>query len=268
MTLRRVWHGSPNYSSRGGAGVRLVVLHTAEGARTAAELGSFFANPASGVSSHVGIDDTAGTVWEYVRPEHKAWTQGNANPVAAAAELCAWAKWSRAEWDAHPAMLVNAAEWIAEECARFGLPMRRLTPAEAQGNGRGVCQHVDLGSWGGGHWDCGPGFPLDDVLAVASGKPAHAPSSKRKGHEMIASTSTGNGYWIAKPDGAVYTFGDAQFRGGANDPDAGGPGKSVVPAGHEIVGIAGRGTDGYWLTASDGSVYAFGSAPFLGRPDR
>ena len=77
-------------------------------------------------------------------------------------------------------MLVNAADWIREECARFDLPMRRLTPAEAQGGGRGVCMHVDLGSWGGGHWDCGPGFPFDDVLAVAGGSPAHAAPEKRR----------------------------------------------------------------------------------------
>ena len=268
MSIRREWIGSPNYSSRGGSSVRLVVVHTAQGADTWRELGNFFANPSSGVSSHAGIDDEAGVIGEYVRPEHKAWTQGNANPVAVSVELCAWAEWSRAEWDRHPAMLLNLAEWIAEECSRFGLPIRRLTAAEAQGGGRGVCQHVDLGAMGGGHWDCGPGFPLDDVLAVASGKPPAHAAAERKGSEMIAATESGQGYWIAKPDGAVYAFGDAQFEGGANDPDAAGPGGSVVPAGAQIVGIAGRGRDGYWLTASDGSVYAFGSAPYLGRADR
>ncbi len=60
-----------------GLGVRLVVLHTAEGARTFEDLGAFFAGD-SGVSSHVGIDDTPGIIGEYVRPENKAWTQGNA----------------------------------------------------------------------------------------------------------------------------------------------------------------------------------------------
>ena len=40
--LKRVWIPSPNYSSRGGAGVRLIVIHTAEGARTIESLGSYF----------------------------------------------------------------------------------------------------------------------------------------------------------------------------------------------------------------------------------
>ena len=249
--------------------MRLVVLHTAEGALTYQALGNFFASPSSGVSSHVGIDDTPNTVGEYVRPEHKAWTAGNANPIAVQAELCAFAGWSPAEWDAHASMLVNTADWIAEECARYGIPIRKLTAAQAQGGEAGVCQHVDLGSWGGGHWDCGPGFPMDAVLAVAAGSPGHAAPPDRKGQQMIASTSTGDGYWIAKPDGAVYCFGDAQYHGGGNDPDGAGPGTgSVVPPGHVIVGIAGRLNDGYWLTTDEGSVYCFGSAQYYGRADR
>ena len=106
----------------------------------------------------------AGVVGEYVKRDGKAWTAANANPVAVQAELCAFAKWDRDEWDEHPNMLENCARWIAEEAAAFGLPLAKLTPAQAQGSGRGVCQHNDLGSWGGGHWDCGPSFPIDDVL--------------------------------------------------------------------------------------------------------
>ena len=59
----------------------------------------------------------------------------------------------------------------------------------------------------------------------------------------------------------MYAFGDAQYEEGAFSPD-------VVPPGAEIVGIAGCGTDGYWLLGSDGSVFAFGSAQYHGRPDR
>jgi hypothetical protein len=172
VSLHRVAFPSPNYSSRGGAAVRLVVIHTAEGSRTIESLGAFFANPASGVSSHVGIDDTPNTVGEYVRRDYKAWTAANFNPVAVQAELCAFAAWTPAEWNTHPTMLENCARWIAEECAAFGIPIRRLSPAEAQSGGYGVCQHVDLGTGGGNHSDCGPGFPMDTVLAIAAdGRP-------------------------------------------------------------------------------------------------
>jgi len=74
---------------------------------------------------------------------------------------------------------------------------------------------------------------------------------------MIASTSTGGGYWTTTTDGAVYAFGDAIYSGNAMGNVTG-----------EIVGIAGTGTDGYWLLASDGGVFAFGTAHFHGRPDR
>jgi hypothetical protein len=255
--LQRVAIPSPNYSSRGGTGVRLIVLHTAEGALTYQSLGSFFANPAAGVSSHVGIDDSANTVGEYVRRDYKAWTAANANPYAVQAELCAFAAWTPAQWSAHPNMLANTAEWIAEEAATFGIPIVRLSAAQAQSGAAGVCQHVDLGVSGGNHWDCGPGFPMDQVIAMAvgdGGAPTHT-----KGRNMIASTSTGNGYWTVTSDGAVYAFGDAVYQGGGFSPD-------VITG--EVIGIAGKGNDGYWLYASDGGIFTFGSAAYYGRPDR
>jgi len=155
--------------------VRLVVIHASEGATTFVALGNFFANPASGVSSHVGIDDNPGVIGEYVRAvEGKAWTQANANPYCVSAELCvpagASAGWTAADWNRHPTMLENCGRWIAEECQRFGIPIRLLTAAEAQdGRSAGVCQHRDLGAWGGNHSDCGNGFPIDTVLNIAAG---------------------------------------------------------------------------------------------------
>jgi|SRR5215471_1066254 len=160
---------SPNYSSRSGATVRLIVLHTAEGARTIEELGNFFGSSSSQVSSHTGIDDKDGVIGEYVKRDYKAWTAAGANPVAVQVELCAFASWSAAEWDKHPNMLKNCARWIAEEAKKYGIPITKLSASSAQGSGRGVCQHVDLGSWGGGHHDCGSSFPIDKVLSMAKG---------------------------------------------------------------------------------------------------
>jgi len=169
MALKRVSIPSPCYSSRGGSSVRLIVLHTAEGATTYQSLGSYFQNSANQVSSHVGIDDTSNTVGEYVRRDYKAWTAANANPVAVQAELCAFASWSFDEWNKHSVMLQNTAKWVAEEAAKFGIPITKLSSSQAQGGSKGVCQHADLGSWGGGHWDCGSSFPIDDVLDMARG---------------------------------------------------------------------------------------------------
>jgi hypothetical protein len=263
--LNRVWIPSPNYSSRG-SDVRLIVLHTAEGALTYQSLGSYFSNPNSQVSSHVGIDDTPNVVGEYVHRNYKAWTQGNANPYSVAAEMCAFAGWSPADWSAHPTMLENCAKWIAEESAAYGIPIVRLTAQQAQdGRSAGVCQHVDLGAAGGSHWDCGPSFPMDSVITMAKGgvKP---PAPTERSAEMIAATSTGEGYWTVTRDGAIYAFGDAQNKG---SPYATGVGRAGgLAPGATVIGIAGRGTDGYWLYASDGGIFAYGSAPYKGRPDR
>jgi hypothetical protein len=212
---------SPNYSSRGGWEVSLVVLHTAEGATNIADLGAFFANPASGVSSHVGIDDTPNTVGEYVRRDYKAWTAANANPVAVQAELCAFAAWDNATWNTHPNMLANTAAWIAEEAAHFHIPLVKLTPAQAQAGGPGVCQHADLGAMGGGHWDCGPGFPIDQVIAMAAGAPPAPGPSSRGADNMILTDPVTGGVWVcdpaSTPPGAVYSYDGAPYCGGTNN---------------------------------------------------
>jgi hypothetical protein len=187
MALNRIWIPSPCYSSRGGSPVRLLVVHTAEGARTIESLGNFFANSANGVSSHTGADDQLGKVGEYVTRGNKAWTQGNANPVAVSLELCGFASWTTAMWkNDHHNMLRNCADWLAEEAKAFGVPLSALSPSQAQGSGRGTCQHIDLGSWGGGHVDCGPGFPLGYVLDMARGEvPAATQPPAEFGDDMI-----------------------------------------------------------------------------------
>jgi hypothetical protein len=170
MALNRVWIPSPCYSSRGGSAVRLIVLHTAEGARTIEDLGHFFQNGANQVSSHAGADNQANKIGEYVSRGNKSWTCAAFNPVAVQLELCAFTAWSRDIWmNQNHEMLVNCGKWIAEEAAYFGIPITKLSASQAQGSGAGVCQHRDLGAAGSGHTDCGDGFPIDYVLDLARG---------------------------------------------------------------------------------------------------
>ena len=217
MTLSRVALPSPCYSSRGGSAVRLVVLHTAEGARTIESLGNFFANPANEVSSHAGADDKVNTVGIYVERQNKAWTAANYNPAAVQIELCAFAAWSTAEWDQHPNMLDNCAKWIAEECAAFGVPLKRLSPGEAQGSGRGICQHIDLGSGGGGHVDCGSGFPMDKVIQMAGGvSPSPTPPTPTppKPVGKAPPFPYPSGHYLGRPDPDPYCH--SGFYGGVD----------------------------------------------------
>jgi hypothetical protein len=183
---------SPNYSSRGGRAVRLVVIHTAEGALTAQALGNYFAQASSQVSSHVGIDDTS-TI-QYVDYAYECWAMLSANPISDQAELCAFAAWTRDQWFQHRGMLDQAASWIRSRCQARGIPIRKLTPAEVGAGQAGVCGHWDwtLGTGEGTHTDPGSNFPWDYVIqkAVNPSQPA-AGRSREDDTMLIRNTDTG-----------------------------------------------------------------------------
>jgi peptidoglycan hydrolase-like protein with peptidoglycan-binding domain len=166
-----------SYSTNRGA-VRLIVVHMTEGATTGQALYNHISNPNNGASYHCAADNHAqNRVFEYVKRNHSAWGQASANSVAVCCAGCgpsgASNSWSRSYWlDRQGWMLDSIAGWIAEEARAYGLPIVKLSASQAQGTGRGVCSHADLGGWGSGgagRSDPGAGFPWDYVLAKASG---------------------------------------------------------------------------------------------------
>lgn len=189
MALKEIWIPSPHYSSSRGP-YNKAVLHTTEGAMKIRDLGSWFQNPSAGCSSHHGADNyERGTFGAYVYENHKAWTQGNANDYCLSLEQCAYASWSRDTWlNSKETLLRNTADWLAYVCGKYGIPLRALSNSEAQNASvKGVCQHVQLGSWGSGHSDCGGGFPLDKVLEWAKGSPGGSAPAPEEGAFMPAS---------------------------------------------------------------------------------
>jgi hypothetical protein len=154
-----------NQSSRGGVAPRVIVLHTTEGHdRPGVEdlrgLGAFFNQPAAQASSHVA-NDQEGNDARFVPDSRKAWTQAAANPYCLSIEQVGFAAFGRKEWVTHRMpQLKNTAEWIAYWSKLHGIPIEH-SPS------RGVCEHRDLGPMGGGHHDCGDGYPLDVVLKLA-----------------------------------------------------------------------------------------------------
>jgi hypothetical protein len=170
MALTRIWTPSGNYS--GGGTKRLIVIHTMEGftgPNGAYDCAKYFQGNV-GASSQVCIDNNRGKVWEGVSRANGSWTQCGFNSVAVSCEQSGYASWSRQYWlDNRGNQLRNIADWIAEESRALGIPITDLSSGQAQGSGRGVCYHSELGSSGCGHADPGGGWPIDVVLDWARG---------------------------------------------------------------------------------------------------
>lgn len=247
-----IWKGPvPNQGGVFGAAPTVGVLHIMEGTLSGTD--AWFHNPGSQVSAHFGVGKD-GTIYQWVDTAYIAWHVAADNGYCIGIEHEGFTGDTLTE-----AQLVSTSsimEWL------------QLTIPLVASTSRGWCGHGQLGVSGGNHPAC-PGSPilgqLPELLArAAGGPPAPKPPTKAEGN-MIAATSTGNGYWCVTHDGAVYAYGDAKNVG---QPFANADPKGRLQPGVVIVGIAGHGTAGYWLFASDGSVFAYGSAPFLGRPDR
>ncbi len=157
-------------SSRNGARVRVLAVHTTEGIMRAVDLRAWTAWPGS---SHAAADDTGvlldGAGDGFVDHARAAWTLRSGNPWSENIELCAHAKWTRAQWLARPTLLELCAVWLARRSAARGIPLVKITPAQYRAGASGVIGHHDhtVGYSDGTHWDPGPGFPWDVVLARA-----------------------------------------------------------------------------------------------------
>ena len=178
MSLIRHWYPTGNYS--GGGTKRLLIIHSMEGftGKSGAKDCVIYFQGNVGASSHVCIDNNRGEIWEGVARQNGAWTQCNYNSVSISCEQSGYASWSRQYWlDNRSNQLHNVADWLAEESKKTGIPLVKLTASQAQGSGRGIAYHSDLGNTGCGHHDPGAGWPLDKVLEWAGASSSTPPPS-------------------------------------------------------------------------------------------
>lgn len=157
-------------SSRGGAKVVWLAVHTTEGIMRAVDLRAWTAWPGS---SHASSDETGVLLTPaegFVSYDLMAWTLRNANPYSENIEQCGWAAWTRAEWLARPLLLDATARWLADRSRARGIPLRRLTDDEIRRRVPGVLGHGDYSraTGDGTHSDPGPNYPWDVVLAAAN----------------------------------------------------------------------------------------------------
>lgn len=157
-----------NYSSRNGAKVIWVAIHTTEGIMDANDLGYYWQRITNG-SSHAGCDSTKTKT--YVDTAYASWTLLNGNSRSVNMEICGWAKWTREEWlGPHRGRLVQAANWARQMCDKFGIPKRYIGAAGVAKGEAGIIGHVDYtnGAKDGNHWDPGPGFPWDVFIKIVN----------------------------------------------------------------------------------------------------
>lgn len=157
---------SPNCSSRNGSRPRRIVLHITvshnrPGLADLEAIIDYFAQTSTRASSHI-VNDAEGHDARCVPDHLKAWTQAAYNPDSLSIEQIEYSdKRSREDWlSGNTKQLDNTALWIAYWSKKYGIPITHSVQ-------HGVCEHSELGAAGGGHSDCGAGYPLDIVLAKA-----------------------------------------------------------------------------------------------------
>lgn len=157
--------------------IRRIVIHATVspcvpgGARAVA---NFFARGTSRASAHY-VRDPRETI-QCVFDHTVAWHDGtNVNSIGY--ELCDPMSGPASRWfdSNHSQMLAGAAADIRAMCAAWGIPVRRLSPAQIRQGQKGICGHADMRDAFPGsttHYDPGVEFPWSHFLElINNGRP-------------------------------------------------------------------------------------------------
>jgi hypothetical protein len=212
-----------------------------------------FNSPSSGVSANFWVSQS-GIIEQYVDSSVQSWHGMSLNQRYCGVETEGCTKPPYAD-PMSDVMVAALARLYSEGHARHGWPYQ-LSNADG------------VPGFGYHRMAVNTACPCDirlnrrqDILNIAQGATPSPTPPTQQDNDMIDATPSGKGYFTTTRDGAVYAFGDAVFRGGANE-------KNTLPAGRTIVGIACCANDGYWLLSSGGDLYSYGSAQYYGKPDR
>lgn len=142
----------------------LIVIHSAEGS-TAAGVAGTFLDPNAGGSTHLAIGEDG--VYQFLPFDAIACGAQGVNERALHIELAGYASWTRTQWLARQKTLDCAAYWIAYLSDRFDIPVEFVDAVGLKARQSGVTTHIEVNRAYkiGNHWDPGPGFPMDVLLA-------------------------------------------------------------------------------------------------------
>jgi hypothetical protein len=150
----------------------VIVIHSTEGP-TAAGAAAWFADKRSSGSTQLIVDDSS--TFRPLDDETIAYGAHPYNQIGVHLEIAGFAKWTREEWLARDARLRRAARVVAYWCCKYEIPAVLLEDADVAAwaksgiERKGITTHAACARGahpkGGDHWDPGPEFPLDVLLA-------------------------------------------------------------------------------------------------------
>lgn len=139
--------------------------------------------------SYQTMVDFDGEEVRMVPDDKQAWGamgQGNQRGL----HVCAMgrAEWSRDRWLQEGKLLERTAMRYAAWSQEYGIPLVKISPAQARNGERGVVGHLDISEAFGesDHWDPGYNFPYDVVIARAQEILGGAPVEQPGGEDGMA----------------------------------------------------------------------------------
>ncbi|WP_029931084.1 peptidoglycan recognition protein family protein [Nocardia otitidiscaviarum] len=182
----RLWNAADNTR-------QLIVQHTTESTGGNTSVIGYLERNRNG--SYQTMVDFDGEEVRMVPDNRQAWGAGNQGNRRGL-HVCAMgrAEWDRARWLREGKLLERTAMRYAEWNRRYGIPLRKITAAQARAGERGILGHIDISAaWREvDHWDPGHHFPYDVVIARAieinNGGPAAIPEEDDmpSAHEIAA----------------------------------------------------------------------------------
>lgn len=138
---------------------QMVVIHATANTASAEAEAAYAARRTDGVSAHFYVDgDSAIQALDTAVIAYGCFPTGNSRSVQF--ELCGLNN------QITDATMRQAAPIVARACREFGLPIRKVSPAQLRDGVKGICGHLDVTlAWGeGDHTDPGSAFPWDRFI--------------------------------------------------------------------------------------------------------
>lgn len=160
------------FTATSGRTIDLICIHSMEAPEkgtTAEATARYFANGAGGrkASAHYCIDDNS--IVQCLQTKDVAYAAPGINRNGIHLELAGYARQTREQWldEFSTAMLKNAAKLCAVVLVpKYTIPVGYVSAAGLKRKQRGFTTHKQASDafHPGGHWDPGPGFPMDLFL--------------------------------------------------------------------------------------------------------